>query len=264
MYLPTILTGDFNIEPYSSIVKLLTYGNLPHCDQYGQPIKCLKYVLLYLYFSMLLLIIFDTCHSNNRRRGQDEFMPPCLGISDQCQHYQVVNERLGLRKKKKSNFFEIHSSDSNKFTSILNSEDPTKKFHSGATNMPNSPSIVSARSSMSAFYANPVETDSDLLTQDSNFRLSYKPSSILEFADGDGGYDVIDRIVTTAAPHVDIEVLESILRSGILCTFGSSELSHKFFFKDVYASKLDGQRTAEGIATTKQNGWVCVDYIFYR
>jgi hypothetical protein len=61
----------------------------------------------------------------------------------------------------------------------------------------------------------------------------------------------------------EIEIINQINEKGVPCSFGEGELSHRFHFKNVYGSQLDRRDHCENIATTKQIGWVCVDYIFY-
>lgn len=51
IYHPTMITGDFNTEPYSPITKLITEGKLQHIDKHGTPIIPLKYLEFSIIFA---------------------------------------------------------------------------------------------------------------------------------------------------------------------------------------------------------------------
>jgi hypothetical protein len=151
----------------------------------------------------------------------------------------------------------------NHLTAVVNSEDSSTKFVIGSCVnsgliTPNA-SVTSTINGTKPLYTNPRVSISEDSISGSEF------SVIADYTrEGKASKDVVDRILTTAAPYLDIEVLEQVLRSGTLCTFGIGEFSHKFHFRDVYGPKLDREGGNEGVATTRQNGRVCVEYIFYR
>lgn len=63
----------------------------------------------------------------------------------------------------------------------------------------------------------------------------------------------------------DEDVVDELTTCGVACDFESGYLSHSLKFRDIHAGKLDRRDGDAGSGvTTKQSGWICVDYIFQR
>lgn len=81
VYLPVILTGDFNLQPYSAPYNLITSGILKY---EGLKAKTL-----------------ENTNVNDPETSGKTLLPSSLGITDNCQHVNVVNERLNERTTKR-------------------------------------------------------------------------------------------------------------------------------------------------------------------
>lgn len=69
-YAPVILTGDFNLKPYSAPYKLLTRGSLN--------------------YEHLQARTLEGSDGNAVERSGKQLLPQNLGITDDCQHAHVV------------------------------------------------------------------------------------------------------------------------------------------------------------------------------
>lgn len=69
-YLPVILTGDFNLQPFSAPFELLTKGNLSYANLTQRTLNTNPY--------------------NNVTNGR-KLLPVKLGITDHCQHVNSNN-----------------------------------------------------------------------------------------------------------------------------------------------------------------------------
>lgn len=187
---------------------------------------------------------------NFRRRGGDVFIPPYFGISDQCQHYKVVDARIKCQKARKVNNFEIETTASKTLVNVLQSDS-----YSGELKALTALKIQEGSSQ----YPQPSKS-----TQLKASDYSFAPDSVMSDVQPSRSELKMEESEECNVPQVDTKILERIKKHGTLCTFGSGEFSHLFNFRDVHGPKLDRQGNHEGIATTKQNGWVCVDYIYYR
>lgn len=76
-YVPVILTGDFNLQPYSAPYKLLTRGQLRYEELMSRTLEKPRN---------------DQCRHECIGKN---LLPKNLGITDDCQHFHVVttNER---------------------------------------------------------------------------------------------------------------------------------------------------------------------------
>lgn len=88
-YVPVILTGDFNLKPYSAPYKLLTRGQLRYEE--------------------LLPRTLEKPHNGGGRQEHTgkQLLPKNLGITDDCQHIHVVttNERNFTKVSQKLFFY---------------------------------------------------------------------------------------------------------------------------------------------------------------
>lgn len=75
-YLPIILTGDFNLQPYSAPYNLLTRGLLRYD---GLKAKTLEHI--------------DQGHESGSDKSGKILLPPALGITDDCQHVAAQSSK---------------------------------------------------------------------------------------------------------------------------------------------------------------------------
>jgi protein angel len=80
-YVPIILTGDFNLQPYTAPYRLLTQG--------------------FLQYDSLTERTLEMCHDRSQLSGR-ELLPLGLGITDHCQHIHVLNN---VRNQTKVNIY---------------------------------------------------------------------------------------------------------------------------------------------------------------
>lgn len=71
--IPIILTGDFNLQPYSAPYKLITNGSLHYWN--------------------LTKRTLEKPMDDRAVLAGNRFLPPQLGITDNCQHFDVVNNK---------------------------------------------------------------------------------------------------------------------------------------------------------------------------
>lgn len=69
-YLPVVLSGDFNLEPYSGVYKFLVEGSIEYAGK-GKNLEPCEY----------------KCLSRS-------LIPPSLHVTDECQHFNVLAHRL--------------------------------------------------------------------------------------------------------------------------------------------------------------------------
>lgn len=69
-YLPIILTGDFNLEPYSGVYKFITEGTFEYQGK-GKDLKETRFQSL-----------------------SNFLIPPHLFVTDNCQHLNILKKRL--------------------------------------------------------------------------------------------------------------------------------------------------------------------------
>lgn len=75
IYYPVVLTGDFNMKPFTYVYNLLNDG---YVGDIAKSFRNRKY-------------------SDNSNPNQ--LMPPYLGVTDGCQHYDVVLHRTDVRSE---------------------------------------------------------------------------------------------------------------------------------------------------------------------
>jgi len=75
-YLPVILTGDLNLQPYSAPYKLLTRGSL---EYEGLKAKTLENI---------------DASTNTADKSGKILLPPTMGITDNCQHAHVASRNI--------------------------------------------------------------------------------------------------------------------------------------------------------------------------
>lgn len=78
-YAPVILTGDFNLKPYSAPYKLLTRGQLRYENLQARTL--------------------EQHDGNVVERSGKRLLPPGLGITDDCQHAHVVTSNVRNQTK---------------------------------------------------------------------------------------------------------------------------------------------------------------------
>jgi len=235
-----ILTGDFNADPYNSLVRFITDGELQYLGADGKRPN----VLL--------------------RRGMNDFIPVYVGISDQCQHYKVVLERYKMFRASRKNVFEmdlsaqahlvnLYSNDINSFVLAPKASAVSASARRSASNI-SRPTL--SRTTNVTTTANNFSNDVELvdLEEEQNFANgTIINKDNLPNGKTDYHFD----------PKDHAKLMDEIFKSGTVCSFGSGELSHKLRLRNVYSPKLDRVESPDGVATTRQNVWTCVDYMFY-
>lgn len=78
-YSPVILSGDFNLKPYSAPYKLLTRGQLQYENLQARTL--------------------EHNEGNVVERSGKRLLPPGLGITDDCQHAHVVTSNVRNQTK---------------------------------------------------------------------------------------------------------------------------------------------------------------------
>ena len=203
-----------------------------------------------------------------------EFLPPYLGISDQCQHFKLVLERLQQWQSHRKPYFQLKSVDRsliNVFASGANHPDISqyalRPEDDDAESEPRRNTPVVERSqnkigSRSVTFSDDVNVDdpdqSDLATSFSDAQAGASASKA----------STATSLAATLETKVDEETqrktLAKISKFGIPCSFESGELQHGFRFSNVYVPQLDRRDRTDASCTTKQACWTTVDYIFYR
>jgi protein angel len=69
-YLPIVMSGDFNLEPYSGVYKFITEGSIKFIGKGRNLEQC------------------------DCRFLSNSLIPPHLYITDECQHFNVLYQRL--------------------------------------------------------------------------------------------------------------------------------------------------------------------------
>ncbi|XP_024882164.1 protein angel-like isoform X1 [Temnothorax curvispinosus] len=167
-YLPIILAGDFNLEPFTGVYKFLTEGSFEYCGK-GRSLEPSEY-----------------------RSLSNSLIPPRLCVTDNCQHFNVLTQRL-------------------------------RKEGTGKVMLENSESHRQRR--------------------DENVPTPCNINVLQQSANSDTGR---------------AQVIE--IAQGHSARFSSGTLTHPFNMRSVYTHMgAHGEKEA----TTHQNEWITVDYIFY-
>ncbi|XP_014480671.1 PREDICTED: protein angel isoform X2 [Dinoponera quadriceps] len=163
-YLPIILAGDFNLTPFSSVYKFLTEGSFKYYGK-GRSLESSKFQSL-----------------------SNSLIPPRLCVTDNCQHFNVLTQRVRR--------------EGNGKVMLENSESSSER------------------------------TDEDVRTScsASNVNVNTSRTQIIEIAQGHS------------------------------VKFSSGVLTHPLNMRSVY-THMNGKGDME--ATTHQDEWITVDYIFY-
>ncbi|XP_012539183.1 protein angel isoform X2 [Monomorium pharaonis] len=169
-YLPIVLAGDFNLEPFTGVYKFLTEGSFEYCGK-GRSLEPSQY-----------------------RSLSNSLIPQRLCVTDNCQHFNILTQRL-------------------------------RREGTGKVMLENSESHLQVRNENA-----PTPCNINVLQQS---------------ATSDNGRTQI----------VEIEIVQ-----GHSAKFSSGTLTHPFNMRSVYTHK--GPH-GEKEATTYQDEWITVDYIFY-
>jgi len=165
-YLPILLAGDFNLEPFTGVYKFLTEGSFEYCGK-GRSLEPSQF-----------------------RSLSNSLIPPRLCVTDNCQHFNVLTQRL-------------------------------RREGTGKVMLENSESHIHKRDDN-------VPTPCNINVQQS----------------------------TTS--DTDVQVIEIV--QGHSARFSSGTLTHPFNMRSVYTHiGAHGEKEA----TTHQDEWITVDYIFY-
>ncbi|XP_011867109.1 PREDICTED: protein angel isoform X2 [Vollenhovia emeryi] len=166
-YLPIVLAGDFNLEPFTGVYKFLTEGSFEYYGK-GRSLEPSQY-----------------------RSLSKSLIPPRLCVTDNCQHFNVLTQRL-------------------------------RKEGTGKVMLENSESLQK---------------------QDKNVPTPCNKSVLQQSASSDAGHAQVIEIV-----------------QGHSARFSSGTLTHPFNMRSVY-SHVGAHGEKE--ASTHQDEWITVDYIFY-
>lgn len=167
-YLPIVLAGDFNLEPFTGVYKFLTEGSFEYCGK-GRSLEPSRY-----------------------RSLSNSLIPSRLCVTDNCQHFNILTQRL-------------------------------RREGIGKVMLENS--------------------ESHLQRRDENVPTPCNINVLEESANSDTGRGQIIEIV-----------------QGHSARFSSGTLTHPFNMRSIYTHVgAHGEKEA----TTHQDEWITVDYIFY-
>ncbi|ODM98359.1 Protein angel 2 [Orchesella cincta] len=249
LYHPILMTGDFNCKSYTYVPLLFTTGELQYLDENGELIRLLE------------------------RKGFDSVLPRDLGITDQCQHYKVVLERLKRWKKSRVNKFELDQKLQESLVNIYPYLEKVQPMEiDGETCLLSPPedliSLLSPVTEGVEQAPSVVETqEGQLLARAAKKIEDMQNGSESSEPSRDATLLQLQKIREEAYPSqrslekLDGRVIAELEKYKHTCTFGSGKLSHNLFFRDIHAPKLS-RRDNEAVVTTRQHGWICVDYIF--
>ncbi|KYN50202.1 PREDICTED: protein angel [Cyphomyrmex costatus] len=167
-YLPIILAGDFNLEPFTGVYKFLTEGSFKYYGK-GRSLEPSQY-----------------------RSLSNSLIPPRLCVTDNCQHFNILTQRL-------------------------------RREGTGKVMLENS--------------------ESSLQKRDENMSTPCNTTVLQQSANSD----------------IDCTQVIEIVK-GHSARFSSGTLTHPFKMRSIYTHK--GAHD-EKEATTHQDKWITVDYIFY-
>ncbi|CAL8103348.1 unnamed protein product [Orchesella dallaii] len=251
LYHPILMTGDFNCKSFGYVTKLFTDGELRYLDENGDLLRLLQ------------------------RKGFDSVLPRDLGITDQCQHYKVVLERLKRWKKTRVNRFDLDQKVQESLVNIfpyIEDVQARNEIEESETCMLSPPDDLISLMSPVTEGVEPapsiMETEeSQLLSQAAKKIAAIQSGSEPSNSSHNAAVLQLKKIREQAFPsqksleRLDGRVLAELEKYKQACTFGSGRLSHNLFFRDIHAPKLS-RKDNGAVVTTRQQGWICVDYIF--
>ncbi|XP_011708250.1 PREDICTED: protein angel isoform X2 [Wasmannia auropunctata] len=167
-YLPIILAGDFNLEPFTGVYKFLTEGSFEYCGK-GRSLEPSQF-----------------------RSLSNSLIPPRLCVTDNCQHFNILTQRL-------------------------------RREGTGKVMLENS--------------------ELHLQRRDEKVSTPCNMNVLQKSANSDPGCAQVIEIV-----------------QGHSARFSSGTLTHPFNLRSVY-THIDAHGEKE--ATTHQDEWITVDYIFH-
>ncbi|KAL7306298.1 hypothetical protein TKK_0001727 [Trichogramma kaykai] len=172
-YLPMLLSGDFNLEPFTGVYKFITEGSIEFAGKNRNLEEC-----------------NEMCQSNWSLTNS--LIPPYLYVTDECQHFKVVSQRLSGKGSGR--------------VMLKNTENPRNAY----------------------------SNDTPLGVQEQSL------------------------VNLNSTTYQKIEIA-----NGHYATFSSGLLTHPFQLKSVYNHKNQSKNNGLNEATTFQDRWITVDYIFY-